>query len=107
MFGKEMRTKISQLETSVKSIEVVRDKHKLRMKAYADRNFSESKVEVGDTVVLKHESWSKLDPNFKPERSTVQLSMVVCADKYGSVKRCNVSFAKELQSLSAVGTWEP
>ena len=63
----------------MKSIEVVRDndaEHKLRMKAYADRNFSESKVEVGDTVVLKHENRSKLDPNFKPERSTVQLSMV-------------------------------
>ena len=36
------------------------------MKAYADRNAAESKVEVGDTVVLKHENRSKVDPNFKP-----------------------------------------
>ena len=33
--------------------------------------------------------------------------MVVCADKDGSVKRRNVSFAKKLQSPSAVGTEEP
>ena len=36
------------------------------MKVYADRNASESKVEVGDTVVIKHENRSKLDPNYKP-----------------------------------------
>ena len=114
MFGREMRTKILQLETSVRSKEVVRDndaEYKLRMKAYADRNASESKVEVGDTVVLKHENRSKLDPNFKPERFTVTgldgSDMVVCADKDGSVKRRNVSFAKKLQSPSAVGTEEP
>ena len=29
----------------------------MRMKAYADRNASESKVEVGDAVVLKLENW--------------------------------------------------
>ena len=62
MFGREMRKKILQLETSVRSKEVVRDndaEYKVRMKAYADRNASESKVEVGDTVVLKHENRSK------------------------------------------------
>ena len=31
----------------------------------------------------------------------------MCADKDGSVKRRNVSFAKKLQSPSAVGTEEP
>ena len=41
------------------------------MKIYAERNASESKVEVGDTVVLKHEKRSKLGPNFKPEQFTV------------------------------------
>ena len=103
-----MRTKILQLEASVRSKEVVRDndaEDKLRMKAYADRN--EIKVEVGDAVVLKHENLSKLDPNFKPERFTVtgldDSDMVVCADKDGSVK----SFAKKLRSPSAVGTKEP
>ena len=113
MFGREMTTKILQLETSVKSKEVVRDhdaEYKVRMKAYADRNASESKIEVGDTVVLKHENRSKLNPNFKPERFTVTgldgSDMVVCADKDGSVKRRNVSFAKKLQSPSAVGTEE-
>ena len=90
MFGREMRTKILQLQTSVRSKEVVRDndaEYKLRMKAYADRNASESKVEVGDTGVLKHENRSKLDPNFKPERFNVTgldgSDMVVCADKDG------------------------
>ena len=65
-----MRTKILQLETSVRSKEIVRDndaEYKLHMKAYADRNVSESKVEVGDTVVLKHANQFKLDPNFKPQ----------------------------------------
>ena len=33
--------------------------------------------------------------------------MVVCADKDGSVKRRNVSFAKKLQRPSAVETEEP
>ena len=114
MFGREMRKKILQLETSVRSKEVVRDndaEYKVRMKAYADRNASESKVEVGDTVVLKHESRSKLDPNFKPEQFIVAGSdgsnMVVYADKSGCVKRPNVSFAKTLQSPSAVGSEEP
>ena len=113
MFGKEMRTKILQLETSVRSKEVVRDhdtEYKVGLKAYADRNASESKIEVGDTVVLKHENRSKLDPNFKPERFTVTgldgSDMVVCADKDGAVKRRNVRFAKKLQSPSAVGTEE-
>ena len=32
--------------------------------------------------------------------------MAVCADKDGSVKRRNVSFAKNLQSPSALGTEE-
>ena len=64
MFGREMRTKILQLETSVRSKEVVRDndaEYKVRMKVNADRNASrsESKVEIGDTVVLKHENRSK------------------------------------------------
>ena len=81
------------------------------MKVYAERNASESMVEVGDTVVLKHENRSKLDPNFKPEQFTVTgfdgSDMVVCADKDGSVKRPNMSFAKKLQSPSAVGTEEP
>ncbi|KAK2550163.1 hypothetical protein P5673_029198 [Acropora cervicornis] len=115
MFGREMRKKILQLETSLRSKEVViRDndaEYKVRMKAYADRNTSESKVEVGDTVVLKHENRSKLDPNFKPKQFIVTgfdgSDMVVCADKDGSVKRPNVSFAKKLQSPSAVGTEEP
>ena len=74
MCGRETRTKILQLETSVRSKEVVRDndaEYELRMKAYSDRNASESKVEVGDTVVIKHENRSKLDPNYKPERFTV------------------------------------
>ena len=60
--------------------------------------------------MLKHENRSKLDPNFKPERFTVTgldvSDMVVCTDKYGSVKRRNVGFAKRLQSPSAVGTEE-
>ena len=114
MFGREMRTKILQLETLVRSREVVRDndaEKKVRMKAYADRNASERKIEVGDTVVRKHENRSKLYPIFKPERYTVTgldgSDMVVCADKYGSVKRRNVSFAKSLQSPNAVGTEEP
>ena len=38
---------------------------------YTDRNAKESKLEVGDTVVLKNEQRSKLDPNFKPERNKV------------------------------------
>ena len=64
MFGKEMRKKILQLETPVRSKEVVRDndaKYQVRIKVYADRNASrsESKVEVGDTVVLKHENRSE------------------------------------------------
>ena len=76
MFGREVRTKILQLEASVKSRYVVRDndvEDKMRMKAYANRIASELEVEVevGDTVVLKHENRSKLDPNFKPERFTV------------------------------------
>ena len=114
MFGREMRTKILQLETSVRSKEVVRDndaEYTVRMKAYADRYASESNVEGGDTVVLKHENRCKLDPNFKPERFTVTgldgSDMVVCAHKDGFVKRCNVRFAKKLQSPSAVGTEEP
>ena len=61
--------------------------------------------------MLKHENRSKLDPNFKPERFTVTgldgSDIAVCADKDGSVKRCNVSFAKKLPSPSAVGTEEP
>ena len=61
--------------------------------------------------MLKHENRSKLDPNLKPERFTVTgldgSDMVVCADKDGSVKRRNVSFAKKLQSPSAVETEEP
>ena len=102
MFRREMRTKILQLEASVRSKEVVRDndaEDKLRMKAYADR--SEIKVEVGDAVVLKHENRSKLDPNFKPERFTV--TGLDDSDMDGSVK----SFAKKLRSPSAVGTKEP
>ena len=101
-------------ETSVRSKEVVRDndaEYKVRMKVYADRNASESKVEVGDTVVLKHENRSKLGANFKPEQFTVTgfdgSDMVVCADKDGSVKRPNMSLSKKLQSPSAVGTEEP
>lgn len=61
--------------------------------------------------MLKHETRSKLDPNFKPERFTVTgldgSDMVVCADKDVFVKRRNVSFDKKLQSPSAVGTGEP
>ena len=116
MFGREKRKTILQLQTSVRSKEVVRDndaEYKVRTKVYADRNASrsESNVEVGDTVVLKHENRSKLDPNFKPEQFTVtgfnRSDMVVCADKDGSVKRPNVSFAKKLQSPSGVGSEEP
>ena len=114
MFGREMRKKILQLETSFRSKEVVRDndaEYKVRMKAYADRNASGSKVEVGDTVVLKHESRSKLDPNFKPEQFIVTdfdgSNMVVYANKGGSVKRPNVSCARKLQSPSAVRSEEP
>ena len=64
MFGREMRKKIFQLKTSVRSKEVVRDndaEYKVRMKVNADRNASrsESKVEIGDTVVLKDENRSK------------------------------------------------
>ena len=81
------------------------------MKIYAERNASESKVEVGDTVVLKHENRSKLGPNFKPEQFTVTgfdgSDMVVWADKDGSVKRPNISLSKKLQGPSAVGTEEP
>ena len=33
--------------------------------------------------------------------------MVVCAEKDGSVKRPNMSFAKKLESPSTVGTEEP
>ena len=105
MFGREMRTKILELQTSSQSREVARDndaEYKLRMKAYADRNSSESKVEVGDKVVLKNENRSKLDPNFKPERFTVTglsgSDMVVCAEEDGKVMRRNVSCAKKLQS---------
>ena len=78
------------------------------MKAYADRNASESKVEAGDTVVLKHENRSELDPNFKPGRFTVTglagSDMVVCTDKDGSVKRRNVSSAKKSKSFRNGGT---
>ena len=114
VFGREIRTKILQMETSVRSREVVRDSdvhYKVRVNAYADRNAPESKVEVRETVVLKHENRSKLDPNFKPERFTGTdldgSDMVVCADKDGSVKRRKVSFAKNLQSPSEVETEEP
>ena len=37
----------------------------------------------------------------------VQTCMVVCADKDGTVRRRNVSFAKRLQSPSAVETEKP
>lgn len=107
--GREMRTKILQLETSIRSKEVIKDKdaeYKVRIKAYADRNATESKVAIGDTVVLKHENWSKLDPKFKLKWFTIT-DMVVCADKDGSVKRRNVSFAKKLQSTSAERMEEP
>ena len=92
----EMRTKILQLETSVRSREGVRDndaEYKVRMKAYAYANRS------------------KLDPNFKEEGFTVTgvdgSDKVVCADKDGSAKRRNVNFAKKLQSPSAVRTEKP
>ena len=54
MFGREMRTKIFQLEKSDRSKEVVSNndaEYKVCMKSNADRNASESKVEVGNTVV--------------------------------------------------------
>ena len=68
------RTNRSILKELKIAYEVVRDndaEHEMRMKAYADMNASESKVELGDTVVLKHENRCQLDPNFKPERFTV------------------------------------
>ena len=37
----------------------------------------------------------------------VQTCMVVCADKDGTVRRRNVSFAKRLQSPSSAGTEKP
>ena len=65
-------------------------------------NSSEGKVELVETVLLKNENRSKLDPNFKPERFTVTglsgSDMVVCAEEDGKVMRRNVSCAKKLQS---------
>ena len=107
--------KVLQMQTVSQSREVARDndaEHKLRMKAYANRNSLESKVEVGERVVLKHENRSKLDPNIKPERFTVTglsgSDMVVSSEEDGKVIRRNVSCAKKLQSSGGtVGAENP
>lgn len=104
MFGREMRTKLPQLDYSVDSQSVAKDndsKYKVRMKEYADRNSRENKVVVGDTVVLRNEQKSKLDPDFKPEKFTVTglagSDMIVASkEDEGKVVRRNVTCAKKV-----------
>ena len=80
---------------------------------YTDRNAKESKLEVGDTVVLKNEQRSKLDPNFKPERYKVTGltgSDMTCENDEGKIMRRNVTWAKKIESAvekSSVGDSQP
>ena len=72
MFGLSMRTKLLQICRDPEFLhEEIRDRDwqsKIRGKEYADsrRQAKESKIEVGDSVLVRNEKTNKLSPNFQP-----------------------------------------
>ena len=103
MFGREMRTKLPQLDYSASDPEVARDRdmeYKIKYKDYADKKAADSEIKEGDTVVMRNERQGKLEPNFKPEKYKVvgmSGSDIVCTDSSGETVRRNVQFAKKLK----------
>ena len=104
MFGRELKTKLSELRPN-KSVldENIRDldwNHKLSSKFYAEkrRNATFNPVVPGDKVLFKNtKSSGKLAPNFEPQPYTVQTEegqeLTLKADDYTVYKR-NSSFVK-------------
>ena len=108
MFGREMRTKLPQLDYSAENPEVARDRHmdykvKIKMKEYADKNAVESSIGQGGIVVLENERTSKSEPNFNPEKYTVislnGSDMVCKVGRTGKIVRRQVQFAKKLLDI--------
>ena len=108
MFGREMRTKLPQLDYSADNLEVARDRdreYKLKYKDYADRRAVERDIKEGDSVVMKNERHGKLEPNFSPERYTVLSktgSDLVCESQSGTTVRRNIQCAKKLEVAEGV-----
>jgi len=94
MFGREMRTKLPQLDYTGSNPEAARERdmeYKLKLKEYADRKAVESDIKEGDTVVMRNERQGKLEPNFRPEKFKVvgmSGTDVVCqSDQTGNTVR--------------------
>jgi len=101
MFGREMRTKVPQLNYSAENPEVARERDmEYKVMKFADKNEVESSIGQGDTVVLKNERAGKLEPNSNPGKYTVvnlHSSDIICkAVRTGNIVRRLVQFARKV-----------
>ncbi|XP_048584822.1 uncharacterized protein K02A2.6-like [Nematostella vectensis] len=107
MFGREMRTKLPQLDFTASDPELARDRdreYKLKLKKHADKKAKESEIKEGDTVLMRNEQQGKLEPNFRPEKYKVVSkngSDIVCESETGGTLRRNVQCAKKVPEATS------
>ena len=102
LFGREIRTKLPELQPSITNIESVRDRdkaQKLEGKICADkkRNAKESDVYEGDIVILKQDRENKLSETFGKDTYKViekKGNEVTVQGEAGEVYRRNTTFVK-------------
>ncbi|XP_048586200.1 uncharacterized protein K02A2.6-like [Nematostella vectensis] len=107
MFGREMRTKLPQLDFTASDPELARDRdreYKLKLKKHADKKAKESEIKEGDTVLMRNEQQGKLEPNFRPEKYKVVSkngSDIVCESETEGTLRRNVQCAKNVPEATS------
>jgi len=112
MFGREMRTKLSELRTETVEVprEEVRDRdwsNKLKGKAYADarRGATTKSIRIGDTVLLKAKKSNKFSTNLRPSPFKVVQKTgteVTVRNEAGEEFRRNTAFIKKYNEQNSV-----